>query len=362
MEIHGGAKAAHARHGEGAWQVSPWQEVERLRGELEGLRSELEEKEGRLAQALHRARQAEDRSLTLTSELAICASAGRARDEKAAQRLAEVKESAIAAHCAALGEARAHALRGGAGLARAAARAGLHAVFAAWRTWVMSEKAVAKVQAKLFAEESSRGAALRAQKIDLDTRYMDAEARHRSAMQRVRAEFAEAELVGAEKLAAQESESARRLVAAEADFLLALREAARGSEEAQSSTSSTLEAGGGAATTGHDEGVRLAQALSTLRRRADVQRSEAEARHAEALLAERERSERRLAAAEKRQEEAVQAAREAGERRLLSAEAQHMEAIRELRQQMSSSPTTDGVGIACNEGAMGGLDATGGTA
>jgi hypothetical protein len=231
---------------------------------------------------------------------------------------------------------------------------------------------VGALQAKLFAEGAQRAAVLRSQRIELDIRYMEAEARHRAAMQRVRAELAEAEAKHADALATQESESAERLAIAEVDFAVALREAARtgavladrvpppeatttddddtslpaatgaadegdegdgGSTRPTStrpatraeipsaaellgsgaSSSPTTGAGGEA---GEQTTTRVLQAIQALRRRTETQLAEAEVRHAEALLRERERADRRLAAAERNHEEALRAAREAGERRL----------------------------------------------
>lgn len=313
-----------------AWPLAAQEEVERLR-------EALDEREGALSQALQRAQQLEELNKALVVELAACQSAARLEHEALASELAACRSAAMAElqearQAAAL--ARVRARSGGAGLAAAVLAAGLHATFAAWRTAASDRKASASLQARLFAEEASRGAALRAQKIDLDIRYMEAEVRHRGVAHKLRSELAEAEVRSADTLARQEATSAQQLAAAESDFLAALREAVGDPAQAQrpepggAGGEAADGAGGapeGSGAGGEEADARLARAVASVRRRAETQLREAEERGAAALQAERERAERQQLLLERRHQEALQAARDAGERRLQAAEARHAE-------------------------------------
>jgi len=84
----------------------------------------------------------------------------------------------------------------------------VHAVFAAWRTSLKTRRQIGSLQAALFAEEADRASALRAQRSECDVLLLQAEARHRIALQKLRSELAEAqarqkEATAAERLALQ---------------------------------------------------------------------------------------------------------------------------------------------------------------
>jgi len=254
----------------------------------------------------------------------------RAQAAEHAERLRQARGGAAPAPSQDLAAVRRRTYACMAPIGEAINKAFLVTVFAGWRSATESRKATGALQAKLFQEQSGRAAALRAQKLDLDTRYMEAEARHRSAMRRVRAELAEAEARHADALATQEAEAAQRLAAAEADFATALREANR------TATSSTAEETGGSieeATPGEQSAV-SAEVLRSIRVRADARVAEAEARHAEALQTERERAELRFVREEKRHEEALRVARESAERRVQAAESRQVEASRVVRESL----------------------------
>ncbi|OLP80913.1 hypothetical protein AK812_SmicGene38605 [Symbiodinium microadriaticum] len=81
-------------------------------------------------------------------------------------------------------------------------------VFAAWRTSLKTRRQIGSLQAALFAEEADRASALRAQRSECDVLLLQAEARHRIALQKLRSELAEAqarqkEATAAERLALQ---------------------------------------------------------------------------------------------------------------------------------------------------------------
>eukprot|EP00434_Breviolum_minutum_P025695 symbB.v1.2.022706.t3/scaffold2028.1/size91989/3 len=84
----------------------------------------------------------------------------------------------------------------------------MHTVIAAWRTSLCTRRTVGSLQAALFAEEADRASALRAQRSECDVLLLQAEARHRIALQKLRTELAEAqakqkEASAAERLALQ---------------------------------------------------------------------------------------------------------------------------------------------------------------
>lgn len=84
----------------------------------------------------------------------------------------------------------------------------MHTVVAAWRTSLCTRRTVGSLQAALFAEEADRASALRAQRSECDVLLLQAEARHRIALQKLRTELAEAqakqkEASAAERLALQ---------------------------------------------------------------------------------------------------------------------------------------------------------------
>lgn len=76
----------------------------------------------------------------------------------------------------------------------------LQTVMSAWRTVMGTRRTVGSLQAALFAEEANRASALRAQRSECDVLLLQAEARHRISLQRLRSELSEAQ--------AKQSESA----------------------------------------------------------------------------------------------------------------------------------------------------------
>lgn len=326
----GGPLAPLAR--EGAGDVAPGDQPWPVEAQLEvaRLRREMEEQHAMVQQAMQRAQQAEERNQALADELSDLRAADAARKEETA---AAAQRARLRAGC------------GAAGIVCAAENAGLQSVFSAWRTAAAERKAGSLLQTRLFAEEANRGAALRAQKIDLDIRYMEAEVRHRAATHKLKADLAEAEVRNADQLAKLEDKAAQQLAAAEADFMTALREATgsrskpgeggdaeEGAEQQSSAEADGSGEGVGSGSRSGQADARLVQALASMRRRADVQYRELEEQSAAVIQAERERSERQQAQLDRRHQEALQAARDAGERRLQAAEARHTEELYLLQQ------------------------------
>lgn len=271
---------------------------------------------------------------------------------------------------------RVHALKGASMLIAVQTKVLQTCVFAFWRLQVGTQKGVAALQAKIFSETSSRASALRAQKLDLDYRYMEAEARHRAALRRVRAELAEAESRHADALAQQEHEAVQRLSAVEVDFSRAIRQVASGSsaEAAFSSISrgtnasnenARCDSAGSSAETDTDnckEGIAaLEEAIDLIARGTanadsdnclnaipscqifntesnwenDVGNSAAvaaENRLTEVLQSLRTRSDERLAENEARHAEAFSAERERAEIRIVREERRQEEALRAARE------------------------------
>lgn len=79
----------------------------------------------------------------------------------------------------------------------------MHTVIAAWRTSLCTRRTVGSLQAALFAEEADRASALRAQRSECDVLLLQAEARHRIALQKLRSELAEAQAKQKEASAAE---------------------------------------------------------------------------------------------------------------------------------------------------------------
>jgi len=163
------------------------------------------------------------------------------------------------------------------------------AVFAAWRTATESRRAYAALQTKVFREEAARTAALRAQKLDCDTRYMEAETRHRATVWSLRRALAEAE-----------SDFAHALRTAQ-DPAAMLEDAGNESGMEDSTTRST-------GTDGEEPG-RMAAAVRALRSRAEARLSHVEERHVQELRHEREKAAARIAELERTHAEALKAAR-----------------------------------------------------
>eukprot|EP00747_Dinoflagellata_sp_TGD_P221133 gnl/TRDRNA2_/TRDRNA2_93009_c0_seq1.p1 gnl/TRDRNA2_/TRDRNA2_93009_c0~~gnl/TRDRNA2_/TRDRNA2_93009_c0_seq1.p1 ORF type:complete len:846 (-),score=189.77 gnl/TRDRNA2_/TRDRNA2_93009_c0_seq1:71-2608(-) len=210
---------------------------------------------------------------------------------------------------------RVRGLRGGKAWAATSDRAYKASVFASWRTAVQTRRSLAALQAKLFDEEARRTSLLKAQRNECETKFTEAEARHRAHLHVARAELAEAEARHADALAAQEAEASSRFAAAEADFAQAVREASAVSEDREHSS----------------EEAPAAAATTPLSPSSQAAASGADARFAEALRVLRVRSEQRLQEAEARHAEALQGSRDAAESRLNEAERHHGEALMEVR-------------------------------
>jgi len=273
---------------------------------------------------------------------------------------------------------RSRALHGTATLVGARDHATLTAIVTAWRCAVDVKKAGSAQQTKLFSEQAGRAAALRAQKLDLDTRYMDAKDRHRADLRRLRTELAEAETRHADAIAAQEAEAAQKLAAAEADFSQALRDAAAAGTSSDSATQSgkkeeeedqkqgedgqapaaNVDNDSGdddeeddAAGSGADGEARARSAARRRQRRLARQllsgigseasdssgvggaaAAVAEARVTEVLRSLRARAEQRLTEAEAKHAEALLTERERADLKLAREERRHEEAIRVARE------------------------------
>lgn len=106
-------------------------------------------------------------------------------------------------------EARRRAFNGGLAWAATTEKTDLLLVLAAWRSSTSARRQVASLQEKLFAEEACRGAALRTQQNSLEALHMEADARHKSALRRVRAELVLAETRHVNDMALQEAEALR---------------------------------------------------------------------------------------------------------------------------------------------------------
>lgn len=249
---------------------------------------------------------------------------------------------------------RARAVRGGSAWASSVEHASKLQAFMAWRMVLTTRRSTGALQAKIFAEEARRNALLKAQKCESDARFTEAEARHREALHRARAELVEAEARHADVLAAQEAQAAQRLASSEADFSAALREALRQQVQRQASSTissedlqASIESHSGQlielaairaeaeqqSTSGGD--ALFGEALRALRERTDARLAEAEARHTETLRVEREQMAARINEVESRVEEEVAARsvvsiREAT-RRLQELEEGHAEALEAQR-------------------------------
>lgn len=198
------------------------------------------------------------------------------------------------------------------------------AVLASWRTAIQHKRAVATAQAKLFAEEAQRTALLGALRTENDAKLLDAETRHRAAIQCVRAELAEVETKHSESLSQQETQMATRLAACEADFSRALSAAVQAHDrEATQVTQSGEESQ-------ISEDPRIAEALRVLRQRAEQRLSEVESRHAEILRSHEEEARAQALEAEGRAMEEVEQ-REAQARREMERR------LRDLQEQLGAA-------------------------
>jgi hypothetical protein len=205
------------------------------------------------------------------------------------------------------------------------------AVVASWRTTVQHKRAVGVVQTKLFAEEAQRTALLAAQRTESDAKLLEAETRHRAAIQCVRAELAEVEAKHSETLSQQENQMAVRLAACEADFSQAMN-AALQAHDRQAAAQVTHGADGETRTEEHSQigaDPRLTEALRVLRQRAEQRAFEAENRHAEILRAHDEEAHAQVREAERRAYE------EAEEREVLTRREMERN-LRDLQEQLGA--------------------------
>lgn len=135
------------------------------------------------------------------------------------RRHAETDEEPASPTSRALAQrARERALKGGVLWVVGTERSVAACVIRVWRSLTITRRSVSSMQAKLFAEEASRSAALHALRLELSMRLAEAEARHQSAIRRLRAELAEAE---ARQLSALtvDADAVQRAIEDEADLL-----------------------------------------------------------------------------------------------------------------------------------------------
>mmetsp|Transcript_104645 Transcript_104645/g.197139 ORF Transcript_104645/g.197139 Transcript_104645/m.197139 type:complete len:801 (-) Transcript_104645:86-2488(-) len=264
----------------------------------------------RCTAALHRVSDAERGAAEQVSQAIARVEAAAEKRQKAALAEAEARQQVASttreaqSSCAAgltnagaLSGVRSRAGRAGLAWATAIESAAKLQAFGAWRVLLTTRRSMGAMQAKLFAEEAKRNALLKAQRGESDARLTEAEARHREALHKARAELVEAEARHADVLAAQEAQAAQRIAVSEVDFSAALRQAIR-QQESQLDDSMASEAD---STAGGD--ALFGEALRTLRERTDARILEAEARHTEALRVEREQMNIRLTEVEARVEE-----------------------------------------------------------
>eukprot|EP00927_Polykrikos_kofoidii_P034053 TRINITY_DN28883_c0_g1_i1.p1 TRINITY_DN28883_c0_g1~~TRINITY_DN28883_c0_g1_i1.p1 ORF type:complete len:809 (-),score=144.71 TRINITY_DN28883_c0_g1_i1:56-2245(-) len=231
-------------------------------------------------------------------------------------------------------------------LLAAASRVSLHAVLVCWRTVVCQRRNVGLLQAKLFAEEAHREAALTKQRREQDARILVEEAQHREMVDRFRLEISTSEARHAEAFAAQEMEAAQRLAGAEADFLRALQQAITQPVTEEGDAAALLAAvqsedpgGGRGGSDGTEPGTisqaavdaRIASAVRSMRASSDARLADIEVRQSEGLQRERERSVRLLAEAERLHLEAFRRVSQEADRRVTEAEDRQLEALTELQ-------------------------------
>lgn len=280
-------------------------------------RAALEEQRAELARERETAllQQADAAQARLQEEVARGAEALRARTAELRQQLeqerARPSATTAGASLSTKSEARRRVLAGGKSWALTNERAILFPVLAVWHAAVRQRHMVGALQTKLFEEEACRGAALHSQKAELDARFAEAEAKHRSALHCLRAELLEAEARCAEAIGTREAEAQQRLAASVSEAALTPRTPRTDGEE--------------------EEDFSDSQAVRAMQARADVRLADAEVRHTEELLAEREHADARLALVEARQAEALRQIEDAAERRVAQVEARHTQAMRELQ-------------------------------
>eukprot|EP00930_Biecheleria_cincta_P081833 TRINITY_DN7122_c0_g1_i2.p1 TRINITY_DN7122_c0_g1~~TRINITY_DN7122_c0_g1_i2.p1 ORF type:complete len:625 (-),score=120.05 TRINITY_DN7122_c0_g1_i2:64-1938(-) len=134
------------------------------------------------------------------AERAVAAAEARVQAANAAAAEAEAREARAARRGAGGGSekslaaaARQRVLRGVEATLQSSERATVLTVMAAWRTALSTRRTVGSLQAALFAEEADRASAIRAQRSECDVLLLQAEARHRISLQRLRSELADAQ-------------------------------------------------------------------------------------------------------------------------------------------------------------------------
>mmetsp|Transcript_54704 Transcript_54704/g.152622 ORF Transcript_54704/g.152622 Transcript_54704/m.152622 type:complete len:723 (-) Transcript_54704:242-2410(-) len=298
----------------------------KLQGKLEVTATALAASHDEVAAAKRQRRNAEE---TANAWKAAAAAAGD-RQRRAEARATKLEAAGCFANVhsqesGAIQGRQQHALYDGGVCSTTMARVSMVGIIIAWRMAVGARRQVAAMQAKLFAEEAARSAALDAQRRDSDRRFLEKEAQHREAQQRLRAEIAGGEARHADALMEQEAESAQRLAALDSDFAAALREAIAlpaqadpaPSAETAGDSNGALQAsvGARAAASATDAEARLTSVVRALRARADARILELEARHSDLLQTERGRSARLLAEADRRHNDAMRRMQEAMARR-----------------------------------------------
>lgn len=121
---------------------------------------------------------------------------------------------------------RSRVLHGMEASAAALDAAQLRTVMSAWRTTLATRRTVGSLQAALFAEEADRASALRAQRSECDVLLLQAEARHRISLQRLRSELSEAQAKQSENAIAERI-SAMQAAVRESNFETSSRAADR---------------------------------------------------------------------------------------------------------------------------------------
>lgn len=131
-----------------------------------------------------------ERAVAAAEARVLAANAAAAEAEaQAAQRGPSGGSDIVGARSA----ARQRVLRGVERTLQNSERATVLTVMAAWRTALSTRRTVGSLQAALFAEEANRASAIRAQRSECDVLLLQAEARHRISLQRLRTELADAQ-------------------------------------------------------------------------------------------------------------------------------------------------------------------------
>lgn len=152
------------------------------------------------------------------AERAVAAAEARVQAANAAAAEAEARAaqrglSGGSENAGAGSAARQRVRRGVQGTLQSSERATVLTVMAAWRTALSTRRTVGSLQAALFAEEANRASAIRAQRSECDVLLLQAEARHRISLQRLRTELADAQAQVLKNTEASATASAVRLQA-----------------------------------------------------------------------------------------------------------------------------------------------------